>query len=62
MSESGLVTLYSVLYSLSVLFEVLDRVAPGVLLGKERICLAITEPTAGSPMPRASGSSRTLLS
>jgi len=28
--------------------ELLDRVAPGVLLGKERICLAITEPTAGS--------------
>jgi alkylation response protein AidB-like acyl-CoA dehydrogenase len=28
--------------------EMLDRVAPGIMSGKERICLAITEPTAGS--------------
>jgi len=28
--------------------ELLDRVAPPILTGKERICLAITEPTAGS--------------
>ena len=32
--------------------ELVDRIAPGILLGEKRICLAVTEPYAGSDVAK----------